>query len=120
MHRTIANYLPRVELDGLSVGHVGIRPKLILPGAGFRLGEFGDRLPEEVLGWRCRLAKSPVIAVLNTKSPGLALSAERWRGIREAGHHQEGSTAEEQCNGVIFLLEKIEQLCNNSGGSLLP
>lgn len=28
--------------------------------------------------------------------------------------------AEEQSNGVIFLLEKIEQLCNNSGGPLLP
>jgi len=29
--------------------------------------------------------------------------------------------AEEQCHsGVIFLLEKIEQLCNNSGGPLPP
>ena len=57
MHRTIANNLPGVESDGLSVGRVGIRPKLIPPGAGFRLGEFGDRLFKEVPGWRFRLAK---------------------------------------------------------------
>jgi len=34
MHQTIESYLPRLELDGLSVDYVGIRLKLIPPGVG--------------------------------------------------------------------------------------
>jgi len=49
MHCIIANYLHGVESDaGLSVGHVGIRPKLIPPDTSFGLGEFGGGLSKEM------------------------------------------------------------------------
>ena len=35
VHQAIASYLPAVELDGLLVDYVGIRPKLVPPGVGF-------------------------------------------------------------------------------------
>lgn len=36
MYRAIAQYLPRIDPDGLREDYVGIRPKLVGPDGGFR------------------------------------------------------------------------------------
>ena len=36
MYQAIAHYLPRIDPSGLREDYVGIRPKLVGPGGGFR------------------------------------------------------------------------------------
>lgn len=36
MYKAITQYLPRIDPDGLHEDYVGIRPKLVGPGGGFR------------------------------------------------------------------------------------
>ena len=57
------------------------------------------------------------MTALNTESPRLALGADVASRLAIA---TTGKVSEVQFNGVVFLLEKIEQLCNNSRGPLPP
>ena len=74
MHRAIASYLPGVELDGLSVDYVGIRPKLTPPGTGFQDFVLRTDYPVAFLGGDADSQRSPMISLLGIESPGLTSS----------------------------------------------
>jgi 2-hydroxyglutarate dehydrogenase len=74
MHKAITAYLPGVDFDGLSADYVGIRPKLIPPGAGFQDFVLRKDYPAIILGRRRRLARSPMITLAGIESPGLTSS----------------------------------------------
>ena len=70
-HRAVANYLPEVELDGLSADYVGIRPKLIPPGGGFQDFVLRKDYPASFLGWNADSQHAPMITLMGIESPGL-------------------------------------------------
>lgn len=74
MHKAIASYLPGVEFDGLSPDYVGIRPKLIPPGAGFQDFVLRTDYPIAFLGGDADSQRSPMITLLGIESPGLTSS----------------------------------------------
>ena len=74
VHQAIASYLPAVELDGLLVDYVGIRPKLVPPGAGFQDFVFRTDYPMTFLGGDADSQRSPMITLLGIESPGLTSS----------------------------------------------
>ena len=74
VHQAIASYLPAVELDGLSADYVGIRPKLVPPGAGFQDFVFRTDYPMTFLGGDADSQRSPMITLLGIESPGLTSS----------------------------------------------
>lgn len=71
MHNAIAEYLPGVELKGLSPDYVGIRPKLAPPQAGFQDFMFKTHYPSD---FRVGEGKAPMITLLGIESPGLTAS----------------------------------------------
>lgn len=74
MHKAIASYLPGVELDALSAGYAGIRPKLIPPGGGFQDFVFRTDYPAAFLGGDADSRRAPMITLLGIESPGLTSS----------------------------------------------
>lgn len=74
MYKAIASYLPGVELDGLSADYVGIRPKLVPPGAGFQDFVLRTDYPMTFLGGGSDSQRSPMITLLGIESPGLTSS----------------------------------------------
>ena len=74
MHKAIASYLPGVEFDGLSPDYVGIRPKLVPPGAGFQDFVLRTDYPITFLGGDADSQRSPMITLLGIESPGLTSS----------------------------------------------
>lgn len=74
VHRAITSYLPEVELNALSADYVGIRPKLIPPGAGFQDFSLRKDYPMSFLGGDADSQRSPMITLLGIESPGLTSS----------------------------------------------
>lgn len=74
IHKAVASYLPGVELDGLSADYVGVRPKLIPPGAGFQDFVLRTDYPVTFLGKDADSQRSPMITLLGIESPGLTSS----------------------------------------------
>jgi 2-hydroxyglutarate dehydrogenase len=72
MHKAITDYLPGVELSGLSPDYVGIRPKLAPPQAGFQDFVFRTDYPSDFL--RRGAERNPMITLLGIESPGLTSS----------------------------------------------
>lgn len=70
IHRAVTKYLPNVSLDGLQPDYVGIRPKLIPPGAGFQDFVFRTDYPCQ-FGGKGIVGETPMISLLGIESPGL-------------------------------------------------
>jgi len=69
MHKAIARYLPRIDPSGLREDYVGIRPKLVGPGGGFRDFEARVNCAAEFGG-----GEGQMISLLGIESPGLTSS----------------------------------------------
>jgi len=64
MHQAVSQYLTGVELEDLNPDYVGIRPKLVGPGAGF--SDFTTRIIHS-----SGESGAPMINLLGIESPGL-------------------------------------------------
>jgi len=74
MRKAITEYLPGVELSGLTPDYVGIRPKLAPPGQ-FNDFVFHTHYPEQFLGGgEAHSGSAPMISLLGIESPGLTSS----------------------------------------------
>ncbi|KAJ3998615.1 NAD dehydrogenase [Lentinula boryana] len=73
MHLAIKQYIPEVAVEGLQPDYVGIRPKLIPPGAGFQDFVFRTDYPCD-FGGIGLVGESPMISLLGIESPGLTSS----------------------------------------------
>ncbi|KAJ7755634.1 FAD dependent oxidoreductase [Mycena maculata] len=70
MHHAVSRYLPGVTLEGLQPDYVGVRPKLIGPGSGFKDFVFRTDYPDTAR----ESEYSPLISLLGIESPGLTAS----------------------------------------------
>ncbi|KAJ4472148.1 NAD dehydrogenase [Lentinula aciculospora] len=73
MHLAVKQYLPEVVAEGLQPDYVGIRPKLVPPGAGFQDFVFQANYPCQFGGLGV-VRESPMISLLGIESPGLTSS----------------------------------------------
>lgn len=70
MHEAVSQYLDNVNIHDLSPDYVGIRPKLVGPGAGF--SDFTFRTDFSGGGWESDANRgAPMISLLGIESPGL-------------------------------------------------
>ncbi|KAJ3837180.1 NAD dehydrogenase [Lentinula raphanica] len=73
IHLAVKQYLPGITLEGLQPDYVGIRPKLIPPGAGFQDFVFRTDYPCN-FGGNGVVGENPMISLLGIESPGLTSS----------------------------------------------
>jgi len=73
MHRAVTRYLPNITVEGMQPDYVGIRPKLIPPGAGFQDFIFRTDYPCQ-FGGGGDVGDAPMISLLGIESPGLTSS----------------------------------------------
>ncbi|KAI0069227.1 NAD dehydrogenase [Artomyces pyxidatus] len=73
MQRAVRRYLPRVQRKGMHPDYVGIRPKLVPPGAGFQDFVLRTDYSGDFLGAGHARGR-PMITLLGIESPGLTSS----------------------------------------------
>jgi len=76
MHLAVTKYLPGITLEGLQPDYVGIRPKIVPPGAGFQDFVFRTDYPCQfgLIGGGGVEGDNPMISLLGIESPGLTSS----------------------------------------------
>jgi len=76
MHLAVTNYLPGITFEGLQPDYVGIRPKLVPPGAGFQDFVFRTDYPCQFgrIGGGGVIGDNPMISLLGIESPGMTSS----------------------------------------------
>ncbi|KAI0052602.1 FAD dependent oxidoreductase [Auriscalpium vulgare] len=73
MHKAVTKYLPSVQLDGLQPDYVGIRPKLVGPGGGFKDFVFRSDYSGDFVTTK-RSRGGQMVSLLGIESPGLTAS----------------------------------------------